>query len=88
MSDYVRIKAIRYPITREEIVTSWNFDDEQADEITRALEKWNNSLFDYDTVGKFTITSTNDGWFLDYLLDYEYGADGENLKQVMLAQEI
>lgn len=79
MSDYVRKKCVRFKIPQNIIDELKNYNDWLVDLL---LEKF--QLKDsYDTENDFTI---NDGYdydnrkedyFLDYQLEYEYGASGD-----------
>ena len=79
MSDYVRKKCVRFKIPQNIIDELKNDNDWLVDLL---LEKF--QLKDsYDTENDFTINSglnyENDEYeyFLDYQLDYEYGASGD-----------
>lgn len=82
MSTYVREKVLRVPM--EYIDLSYiknilaqkypykNYEDDFSWYLETALP----DIFDYATVGKFQIAPTGSSFF-DYVLDYEYDADGE-----------
>lgn len=82
MSTYVREKVLRIPMER--INTSYltnviaqKFPNEDCeDDFSWYLERAFPDLFDYATIGKFQ-TSPTETPFFDYVLDYEYDADGE-----------
>ena len=78
MSDYVRKKCVRFKIPKN-IINEYNKNDFIEDELIKKYNL-NNS---YKTKNDFTI---NDGYdydnrkkdyFLDYQLEYEYGASGD-----------
>lgn len=86
MSDYVRIKAVRYKINQnivkelEEKIDKENLCESPAE----VLSKQYNLQDYYDhKVNEFAINNGYDfetkesNLFLDYLLDYEYGASGD-----------
>lgn len=82
MSTYVRHKVLRVPMDKIDFSFIINkikekFPDEEIEyDFEYYLEKALPELFAYAKIGKFqkspTITS-----YLDYVLDYEYDADGE-----------
>lgn len=63
MSTYVRERVLRVPM------------DCEYDEMEE-IEDRNRALFDYGTVGKFQIAPTESN-YIDYVLEYEWDADGE-----------
>ena len=63
MSTYVREKVMRIPM------------DCEYDEMEE-IENQNRSLFGYGDVGKFQIAPTEES-YIDYVLEYEWDADGE-----------
>ena len=80
MSDYVRKKCVRFKIPQN-IIDKLKNEDEWADEwLEDLLLKEYNVKENYHTKNDFTINSglnyENDEYeyFLDYQLDYEYGA--------------
>lgn len=79
MSDYVRKKCVRFKIPQNIIDELKNDDDWIVDLL---LEKYN-VKDNYNTKNDFTINSglnyENDEYeyFLDYQLEYEYGASGD-----------
>ena len=80
MSTYVREKVLRVPIERVDLayiknILSKKYDDYEDDFIWY-LEQEFPDVFDYATVGKFQ-TSPTERPFFDYVLEYEYDADGE-----------
>ena len=83
MSDYVRKKCVRFKIPQN-IIDKLKNEDEGADEwLEDLLLKEYNVKENYHTKNDFTINSglnyENDeyDYFLDYQLDYEYGASGD-----------
>ena len=82
MSTYVRHKVLRIPMQFVDMTMIRNgikdkFPDENIeDDHEWYLERAYPELFDYATVGKFQLSPTITP-FLDYMIDYEYDADGE-----------
>ena len=80
MSDYVRIKALRIPLDKinmELIYAKLRQEDEDfMDDLSGYLEKFFPDLFSWRETGKFANSRTETP-YIDYILDYEYGADGE-----------
>ena len=80
MSDYVRIKALRIPLDKinmELIYAKLRQEDKDfMDDLSFYLEKFFPDLFSWRGTGKFTNSPTVTP-YIDYVLDYEYGADGE-----------
>lgn len=80
MSYYVREKVLRVPFECVDLsyiksVIEKQHDDYEED-ITLYIEHAFPDLFDYSTIGKFQTAPTARPFF-DYVLDYEYGAEGE-----------
>ena len=80
MSTYVREKVLRVPIERVDLhyvksILAQKYDDYEDDFIWY-LEQEFPDVFEYATVGKFQ-TSPTERPFFDYVLEYEYDADGE-----------
>ena len=80
MSTYVREKVLRVPIERVDLhyvksILAQKYDDYEDDFIWY-LEQEFSDVFEYATVGKFQ-TSPTERPFFDYVLEYEYDADGE-----------
>lgn len=80
MSTYVREKVLRVPFERVDLhylksVLAQKYDDYE-DGFTWYLESEFPDLFDYGAVGKFQVAPTEESFF-DYVLEYEYDADGE-----------
>lgn len=79
MSDYVRKKCVRFKIPQN-IIEELKNDDEWV--VDLLLEKFQ-LKDDYNTQKDFTIGYGEDfdnnktDYFLDYQLDYEYGASGD-----------
>lgn len=79
MSDYVRKKCVRFKIPQNILDELKNDDDWMMDLL---LEKYQ-LKDDYNVKNDFTIGYGEDfendktDWFLDYQLDYEYGASGD-----------
>lgn len=72
MSDYVREKVIRYPI-EEEMLEAYNAND--LEELIEILEDKSPEFKDSPEKGFFTMEySDNYIGYLDYVLNYEYGA--------------
>lgn len=72
MSDYVREKVIRYPI-EEEMLEAYNAND--LEELIEILEDKSPEFKSSPEKGFFTIEySDNYIGYLDYILNYEYGA--------------
>lgn len=83
MSDYVRKKCVRFKIPQN-IIDKLKNEDEWADEwLEDLLLKEYNVKENYHTKNDFTINSglnyENDeyDYFLDYQLEYVYGANGD-----------
>ena len=72
MSTYVREKVLRIPLKHLNLHLS---RDEMKD-LGWALEKKFPEIFDYAEIGKFQLAPTVTN-YIDYVLDYEYDADGE-----------
>ena len=72
MSTYVREKVLRIPLEKLNI----SFSKEDWEDIHWAAEHKFPNLFDYARIGKFQIAPTVTD-YVDYVLDYEYDADGE-----------
>lgn len=80
MSTYVREKVLRVPMERIDLhyiksVIARKHDDYE-DDTAWYLEYEFPDLFDYGTVGKFQVAPTEEPFF-DYVLEYEWDADGE-----------
>lgn len=79
MSDYVRKKCVRFKIPQNIIDKLKNDDDWIVD----LLQQKYNVKESFNTVNDFTIGYGEDfdndktDYFLDYQLDYEYGASGD-----------
>lgn len=82
MSTYVREKVLRVPMERidmnyiKDIVAQKYPNENHEDDFDWYLESALPDVFDYATVGKFQVAPTESPFF-DYVLDYEYDADGE-----------
>ena len=72
MSTYVREKVLRIPY--EKTGLQYRFTDPEA--ARDYFEDNFAELFDYGTVGKFQFAPT-ESEFIDYVVDYEYDAQGE-----------
>jgi hypothetical protein len=72
MSDYVREKVLRVPVDRLNLC----FTDEEMDDLGWSIEKRFSDIFGYADIGKFQFAPTYEN-FIDFVLDYEYGACGE-----------
>lgn len=80
MSDYVREKVLRIPFEYVDLsyiksVIAKKYDDSEED-ITLYIEHAFPDLFGYSVIGKFQIAPIAKPFF-DYVLDREYGAEGE-----------
>lgn len=79
MSDYVRKKCVRFKIPQNIIEELKNDDDWLVDLLLEKFQLKDN----YDTENDFTINDGYDydnrkgNYFLDYQLEYEYGASGD-----------
>lgn len=82
MSTYVREKVLRIPMERidtsyiENIIAEKYPNEDCKDDFSWYLESALPDVFDYATVGKFQIAPTKSSFF-DYVLEYEWDADGE-----------
>lgn len=82
MSTYVREKVLRIPRYRlnfAHIVRKLEekFPNEDVmDDLDFYIESALSDLFGYGDVGKFQLSPTDEP-FIDYVLDYEFDADGE-----------
>lgn len=82
MSTYVREKVLRVPMERidmsyiKSIIAQKYPNENHEDDFSWYLESALPDVFDYATVGKFQVAPTESPFF-DYVLDYEYDADGE-----------
>ena len=82
MSTYVRHKVLRIPWDKVnmssiyEIIKEKHQDDDIFDDLSWYLETDFPELFKYSRVGYFQQSPTC-RLFLDYMIDYEYDADGE-----------
>ena len=70
MSSYVREKVLRMPVTLSEL----NMED--TNDLTCDLEEKYPTLFEYAQPRCFQIAPTEE-LFLDYVLEYEWDANGE-----------
>lgn len=82
MSTYVREKVLRVPVECininyiKSIIAQKYPNEDHEDDFSWYLESALPDVFDYATIGKFQ-TSPTERPFFDYVLDYEYDADGE-----------
>lgn len=82
MSTYVREKVLRIPMERinldyiKSVIAEKYPNENHEDDFDWYLESALPDVFDYATVGKFQVAPTESPFF-DYVLDYEYDADGE-----------
>lgn len=82
MSTYVREKVLRIPRYKMNFAhivrrLEEKFPDEDVmDDLGFYIEDALPDLFDYAKVGKFQLAPTEEE-YIDYVLDYEYDADGE-----------
>lgn len=72
MSTYVREKVLRIPLDKLNL----SFTDDEMDDLGWAIEERFPDIFEYAEVGKFQCSPTEEP-FIDFVLDYEYDADGE-----------
>ena len=73
MSTYVREKVLRIPM--EKMDFSY-LTDEDLDDLGYALEEKFPDIFGYGDIGKFQLAPTYTN-FIDYVIEYEYDANGE-----------
>ena len=82
MSTYVREKVLRIPRYRINFahivrILEEKFPKEDVmDDLGFYIESALPDIFDYATVGKFQIAPTEEN-YIDYVLEYEWDADGE-----------
>jgi hypothetical protein len=82
MSTYVREKVLRIPMDNLDFsyvmsAIKEKFPNEDVDgDFSFYLERTLPELFDYAEVGKFQLAPTRTP-YIDFVLDYEYDADGE-----------
>lgn len=82
MSTYVREKVLRVPVERinlnyiKDIIAQKYPNEDHEDDFSWYLESALPDVFDYATIGKFQTSPTEEPFF-DYVLDYEYDANGE-----------
>lgn len=82
MSTYVREKVLRIPMERidlnyiKNIIAQKYPNENHDDDFSWYLESALPDVFDYGTVGKFQIAPTEEN-YIDYVLEYEWDADGE-----------
>lgn len=95
MSDYVKKKAVRYKLKQNEIQ---DFEklliDDKSDFLPELLLQYYDLKDDYNLKGNkdFTINygcdyANGDEIYVDYLLDYEYGASGDYVSARDLTKE-
>lgn len=86
MSDYVRIKAVRFKIPQnivENIENEIKKENSWDSEEDLLIKKYNVKECRRTSVNEFVINSGYDSksrknhYFLDFVLDYEYGASGD-----------
>lgn len=93
MSDYVRVKAVRYKIPKEiiEKVKSRKEDfwvDDIAEHFNKEKEvintKYNNQKNNLNIGSGLNYETDKYEYFIDFILDYEYGASGdfENVREL------
>lgn len=71
MSTYVREKVLRIPVQK----LNWDFLDELDDTEYDLAERFP-GLFEYGTKKMFSVAPTEE-FYIDYVLETEYDADGE-----------
>ena len=80
MSSYVKEKVLRIPMDKLDLTEIREkckaVDEDYEDDFTWYLEEVFPDVFDYATVGMFQIAPTTEQ-FIDYVLEYEYDAEGE-----------
>lgn len=80
MSTYVREKVLRIPMERLNMSKIKNYIAEKypdyKDDFPFCLDIVFPTLFDYATERKFQIAPTEES-YIDYVLEYEYDADGD-----------
>ena len=82
MSTYVREKVLRIPRHKLNFAHIVKVLEEQfpnadiMDDLGFYIESAIPNLFDYATVGKFQLSPTEED-YIDYVLEYEWDADGE-----------
>lgn len=82
MSTYVREKVLRIPRHKMNFahvvrILEEKFPNEDVvNDLNFYIESALPNLFDYATVGKFQIAPTEEN-YIDYVLEYEWDADGE-----------
>lgn len=96
MSDYVRKKAVRYKIN-ENIIKKlqekyneyyledeWLIDYFNKDNNIKIVEQWNCKPNDIAIGSGIDFNKNECQYFIDYILDYEYGASGdfENVREL------
>lgn len=72
MSTYVREKVLRIPMEKLNI----QLTEDERDDLGWGLEQKFPKIFGYADIGKFQLAPTETD-YIDYVLDYEYDADGE-----------
>lgn len=72
MSTYVREKVLRIPLEKLNI----KLTEDERDDLGWGLEQKFPEIFGYADIGKFQLAPTETD-YIDYVLDYEYDADGE-----------
>ena len=72
MSWYVRYKVLRVPLG--DCGLNYLMEEDDAEYTLRC--KYPGAV-SYHDIGKFTVTYTDRGWFLDYVLEYESDCDGD-----------
>lgn len=88
MSDYVKEKVLRLPVDKIDlenfkkvVATKLAERGEPVDDVDDDLgwytEKAFSDLWEYGDPGKFQWSPTYPRQFVDFVLDYEYGCDGE-----------
>jgi hypothetical protein len=75
MSTYVKYNVLRVPFDACNLGDSKDYDDFEFD----LLEKYPRlkDKFDYAEVGKFMTCFTSNDLYIDFVLDYDYDANGE-----------
>ena len=86
MSDYVRIKAVRYKINQnivkeiKEKIDKENLYESPAEILNKQynLQDWcDHKINEFIINSGYDFETNESALFLDYLLDYEYGASGD-----------
>lgn len=91
MSDYVRVKAVRFKLPKEivkEIVKEIKKEDEILAKQYELPDEYENKLNELTVNSGLNNETDEYDYFLDYMLDYEYGASGdfENVRELTVKE--